>query len=148
MNGEFVPQFTADMYLRRAYSPETVRLRTIDGGEGENRLEELVARIRTEIRDSTLGLRGTKDAKVDAFLAALTGPYFVLLPRPLPDPELLAALQQRYPKLTFIAHADEDVTAQDLIGTRVVLLWPPVDPTKELDALTEYNDASDRIKSA
>src|SRR5206468_4311 len=81
INGDFVPTFTAGMYLRRAYLPDPATLVNLHGGESELRLEDLIARLRDEVRSAPT-LHRVSDAKVDAFLASLTKPHFGLLPPP------------------------------------------------------------------
>ena len=137
INGDYVPNFTAGMYLRRAYLPETsTTFVNLHGGESERRLDDLTARLRDAVRTSPL-LQNVSDAKVDAFLDRRTNPYFVLLPPPFPDRELLDALQLRYPRVTFIAQIEAERLATDGLGERVVPLRPPVDLDRELSALDE-----------
>jgi hypothetical protein len=140
INGDYVP-FTTKMYLRRAFLPDLMTpLINLHGGESERRLEDLSARIREGARVVPT-LHALDDAKIDARLGRITKPYFVLLPAPFPDPELLTALQRRYPKITFIGAAEADQLVQDGLGERVVPLRPPVDPNREEKAFDEVSDA-------
>jgi hypothetical protein len=143
INGDHVPQFTAGMYLRRAYLPDGALPLSLHGGESERRLEDLIARLRDGVRTKPT-LQGASDDKIDRFLAALTRPYFVLLPPPFPA-EVLAALQTRYPKVTFIGQVEADRLAPGAIEGRVVPLVPAVDLDEELKALEAFNDATERI---
>ncbi len=146
MNGAYLSVFTADMYMRRVYLPDTVTLRTIDGGESDDRLGDLVDRIRDEVRDREMP-RAT-DTQVDGFLANLTRPYFIVLPPPLPDDTLLGELRRQLPRVTFIGQADELDIGSMSAAERLVRLTPHVDLESELRAFQDYMDAADRIKRA
>jgi hypothetical protein len=122
-----------------------VTLRTIEGGESDDRLGDLIERIRDEIRDREMP-RAT-NTQVDAFLANLVRPYFIVLPPPLPDDALLRDLRGRLPKVTFIGQADE-LDAEARTADRIVPLIPKVDLSLELRAFQDYKDAFDRIESA
>jgi hypothetical protein len=144
INGAYLPTFTVPHYVRRAYLPDAARFINLDGGESDLRLEELVARLRTEVRTSPY-LRGATDAKVDDILAKVDTPYFVLLPPPFPDAELLEMLQARYPKLTFIGQERaEDIAGRNFTG-RVVPLVPPLETSQEGAALLEIDEVRQQI---
>jgi hypothetical protein len=143
INGAYVSHFTADKYIRRAYMPGDAKLRSIEGGESELRAEELIARLRTEVRNTTPQLTGADDARVDNHLATVATPYFVVLPPPMPDDDVLDALLDRFPKLTFIVQADAEALVS--VAGRVVPLAPALDLGFEQNAFNEFVDAEDRI---
>jgi hypothetical protein len=145
INGAYLPMFTAPHYVRRAYLPDTATFINLDGGESDLRLEELVARLRNEVRTSPL-LKGMSDAQLDGILGKLKTPYFVLLPPPFPDAELLETLQTRYPKLTFIGQEGADAIAARNFKGRVVPLVPALEATTEEDALLEIDAVRQRIE--
>lgn len=145
MNGEYLSVFTADMYMRRVYLPNTETLLTIEGGESDDRLGDLTERILEEVRNREL--RGATDAQVEGVLADLKRPYFIVLPPPFPDDALLGELRRRFPRVTFIAQADALDAESMPTAERIVRLNPQVDLTLELNALQDYNAAADRIKS-
>jgi len=144
INGDLLPTFTALQYVQRAYVPDAMEFISLDGGEGDLRFEELVQRLRNEIRRKRRWL-GISDAKVDGLVANLNIPFFVLLPPPFPDPELLDALQRRYPKLTFIGEESAEHVANRKFPGRVVALVPALDSNAEDDAFLEITAATQRI---
>jgi hypothetical protein len=148
INGAYVPTFTAEMYLRRAYLPDTATLITLHGGESERRLDDLLFRLREEARAKNPRLQGVSNAKVDEFLRNVGSPYFVVLPPPFPDRAIMSELHDRYRKLTFIGHVEAEYLRPDLLDDRVVPLKPAVDLATEMAAFHEYSDAEDRITSA
>ena len=147
INGKFLPNFTAPHYLRRAYLPDVPILLVIDGGESDLRQDELISRLRNEVRKEP-ELAGASDEDVDDFLSDPGAPYFVLLPPPFPDADLLETLQTRYPKLTFIGQDSASRIAERSFTGRVVPLVPPLSNAEEMKALREFKAASKRIESA
>jgi len=147
INGKRVPTFTAGQYLRRAYMPDVPILLVIDGGESDLRQDELIARLRNEVRKEP-ELVGASDEYVDDFLSDPGAPYFVLLPPPFPDADLLETLQTRYPKLTFIGQDSASRIEERSFAGRVVPLVPPLSDAAEMKALREFKEASKRIESA
>jgi hypothetical protein len=147
INGKRLPTFTAEQYLRRAYLPDVPILLVIDGGESDVRQDELISRLRNEVRKEP-ELVGASDEYVDDFLSNVDSPYFVLLPPPFPDVELLETLQTRYPKLTFIGQDSASRIAERSFAGRVVPLVPPLSDAEEMKALHEFKAASKRIESA
>lgn len=146
LNGVYVPGFTAEMYLRRAFLPERETFCSIDGGESDARAEELIERIRAEVHAREPVLRAGKVEAVDRYLSRLTTPYFILLPPPAPDEQVLRALQNQYPRVTFILHTGEELsTGNGAWPARVVPLEPPVDLDVEQAAAEDYNGALDDI---
>jgi hypothetical protein len=146
LNGAYVPGFTAEMYLRRAFLPGRETFCSIEGGESDARAEELIARIRSEVHAREPVLRAGKVEAADRYLSRLTTPYFILLPPPVPDVAVLRMLQTKYPRVTFILHTGEEL----LPGggdwpARVVPLEPPVDLDQEQLAAEDYSRALDDI---
>jgi hypothetical protein len=145
INGAYVPNYTADIYVRRAYLPKHETIRTIDGGESDARAEDLIDRIRTEVKNRER-LSGAKPAAIDRFLSGRTTPYFIVLPPPCPDEVTLRTLQNQYPRVTFILHTGEDLPDDEVWPARVVPLTPSVDLDMELAAYGDYNGAIDDIE--
>ena len=146
INGDLLPTFTAPHYVRRAYVPDRPpRLISLHGGESDLRLEELIQRLRAEVRTWSLWSGISDNAQLDGMLAKLDEPCFVLLPKPFPDAELLDALQRRYPKLTFIGQDDaKHIVGRNFIG-RVVPVVPPLESKEEQAAFVEIDAATQRI---
>ena len=96
----------------------TATIRTIVGGQSDLGYEELVAAIRQEVR--RLDLRGDAKGDADAYLAQMDRPYFIVLPPPLPDEALLAGLQQRDPRVTFITQAESLTSSSVRLPERIM----------------------------
>ena len=147
INGELLPTFTAPQYVRRAYLPDVPTFLNLDGGQSDLKLDELITCLRHEVRKSPL-FAGRSDAKIDDLLSKVDTPYFVLLPPPFPDAELLESLQARYPALTFIGQGDAPRIAAREFEGRVVPIVPPLDHDDEDKAFLEIESIRDRIESA
>jgi hypothetical protein len=148
LNGALVQNFTADMYLRRAYLPGTATVRSIEGGESETRAEDLIERIRNEVRNREPTLNGQPAQVIDRYLRTRTAPYFIVLPPPVPDAETLGVLQNKYYRVTFIAHTGEVLSPEAELPPRLVPVDPAVDLDAEMTALQDFSDTREQINKA
>jgi hypothetical protein len=136
------------MYLRRAYLPGTATVRSIEGGESETRAEDLIERIRNEVRNREPTLNGQPKNVVDHYLRTRTAPYFIVLPPPVPDAETLGVLQNKYYRVTFIAHTGEVLSPESELPPRLVPVDPAVDLDAEMTALQDFSDTREQINKA
>ncbi|NOK34035.1 toll/interleukin-1 receptor domain-containing protein [Corallococcus exercitus] len=132
LNGRRLRQFTATCYLERAYREDPVyKLIHVDGALGQNAFEEVEAQIEKHFMDQEPDLE-----ELDQYLRETPIRYFVLLPAPVPEPELLGRLQARFPRLTFALATGRD--AHDDPGLKhlpeLVLLEPPLHTERERKA--------------
>ena len=132
LNGRRLPQFTAPCYLERAYREDPAyQLIHVDAALGQNTFEETEAQIRKHFMDLEPDLED-----LDEYLRQALTRYFVLMPPPVPEPEMLERLQVRFPHLTFALATGRD--AHDDPGLKhlpgLVLLEPPLHTEQEQKA--------------
>lgn len=143
LNGQHAAPYTARMYVRRAY-PLSRRwtLLPVHGGESEARLEELERRIRDAVRVDRND-PAASDAAIDAYLDRRRNPYFVLLPPPHPDKDVLRALQTTFETVTFLLHTGPELPHQSAMPDQVEMLSPPLDLDLENTRFGIHEDALD-----
>lgn len=142
--------FAPAQHVRRMLLPTTRGevVCHLPGGHSDNRLAELQQAVRQAFRDTTRA-HGKPDAWVDAQLARTDKPLhlsrtvFFVVPAPLPDAALLAALQASFPRLTFILQSAEPLPA--VLPPRVVAL-AAIDPNLEFDMQTDLDDADNLLR--
>ena len=129
MNGARVNDFTARMYLRRAFPLSNLYdLILTAGGNAENWANHFKKEICEHIRRD----RGTSqsDEQIIAELKDETPGLFVVLPPPLPDSESLQQLMSLFPSVTFILWTGSELERNEQL-LDVEWLEPPVDLKKE-----------------
>jgi hypothetical protein len=122
LNGKNLFKFTARSYLDRAYwGDAAVQLIPVDGAVGQQAFEEIERQIA-----QYLSAKGIDPENQAYYLETTENPFFVLLPRPVPEPDVLDRLQERFSRMTFILttgeaeHDDPRVAAHD----RLIMLEP------------------------
>jgi hypothetical protein len=146
INGAYVGTFTADMYVRKAF-PLSSRYDVwpIAGGTPGRILDHVTEEICSHVRQREPSA-GTNEAIVDR-LARRSRTVFVVVPPPHPDRQELTAIQDRFPRLTFLLWTgdeldlDEDLPVESLI--------PPVDldrEAREEEHCREARSILDRIR--
>lgn len=129
--------FTPDRYARRVLLPTTDAevVCTIAGGGSDCLDRELPARVRAAYKRHMSLPADLPDAQVDKRMATTGKPLaeasavFFLIPKPLPDADLLRTLQTTFPRVTFILQHD----GRAQLPPWVQALSPPLDPSLELD---------------
>lgn len=140
LNGKWLPHFTAEAYVRRAFWPkEQCHLIHVEGGAGTNTARHVeesilegIRRLNSYARQNPKGwLRQTKNA------------VLVLLPDwSMVDAQALAKLRNDYSQLIFILGTGEtllDLTAEGY--TELTHLEPALDLNEEQEAQRAFNDA-------
>jgi hypothetical protein len=139
LNGKRVANFTARMFLDRAYWPGRPEILSVVGGTGE----DLVGHIREEMIQGVMATgRSVSREEADEYLRTTKERYFVNLPQNHWDKAALRELRATYPSATFILHTGETLMKEDdaLLPTEFEAL-PKVDVEQETQAWTKYIDA-------
>jgi hypothetical protein len=128
LNGAQVADYTARMYVERAYPLEyKYKVKPLSGGSGGNFLDDYTEQICEVFRR----LRNSHEAN-DCIIERLAKqqPWlFIVLPPPV-DVETVKLLKKRFPRVVFLLL--HDVDSEDLPkGLEAICLAPPVDPERE-----------------
>lgn len=145
LNGRRVANFTAKMFLNRAYWPRRPEIISVVGGTGE----DLVEHIREEMIESIMATgRSISRKEADEYLRTPEKRFFVNLPQNHWDKAALHELRATYPSVTFILHTGETVMKEDdaLLPTEFEAL-PKVDVEQERQAWIKYVDAEGDINN-
>jgi hypothetical protein len=151
MNGAKVPDFTADMYVRRAY-PRSLHQAVLQipgansGDIVDHVTRELYRHAHREerSRESSEALSAEQEADVIAHFKKGKLRYFVVLSAPHPLGVKLRKLMTDFPKLTFILW-----TGQELLDPEpeaVVCLKPALNLDEEEKQQEDYETAMDMIR--
>lgn len=149
MNGVKVPDFTAEMYVRRAYPLSDQELvLPIPGGNSGN----IVAHVTRELyyhayprsEDSGQALTPKQKNDVIEYFKKEYFRYFAVLSRPHPLGADLRQLFTDFPKLTFILWTEEELSNPE--PAAVICLEPEVDLDEEENQLGAYEAAMEIIR--
>ena len=138
LNGRWANDLTAEMYLHRAFAcDKSVLLIRVSGGAGEDPEEDIVAQLREEARRLH---RFSSSAAADQWLRTASLQIFVLLPSPpIPDEEIIKALGELYPPLTFIVQTGAGLPVAPAGQlAHIALLRPELDSGLEDAAFEKY----------
>jgi hypothetical protein len=132
LNGRYLPDFTAQMYVHRAYplSREPLFL-SVDDSDAGDFAEHVAARLRESLRAFVADLRNKPDAFIDRWMRQFPNPVFVLLPRVPPHLSELERLRAAFEKVTFIVPTDEHLPPAGALGEEVRYLRPELDVDHE-----------------
>ncbi|HYH78928.1 MAG TPA: toll/interleukin-1 receptor domain-containing protein [Longimicrobium sp.] len=139
LNGEYFANFTAELYLRRAYPLSSSRtvVWVDDGGDGDF-AGYVAARVRADLRNRFWRLRKLSDDEIDAFLNDPEGPplpLFIMVPRLPPDTASLAELRKRFSKATYIFWTGRELPGPKALCTGIRGLEPALLVENETAAL-------------
>ncbi|HEX8704520.1 MAG TPA: toll/interleukin-1 receptor domain-containing protein, partial [Myxococcaceae bacterium] len=138
LNGTKLYKFTADNYLDRAYRGDVIhQLIRVDGAIGQLAFEEIVATVQKYFTD-----KDYSSEEVEEHLKTCRSLYFVLLPPPVPDRDVLEKLQFRFPRLTFLLTTGKDTHDDPRVKTlpQLVTLNPPLTLENERKAWSLHED--------
>jgi hypothetical protein len=131
------PADTLRDYVARAHAPWSppllLLLSDISGGA---QVDDIAWQIRSELRRRTPHFKSRDDAWIDARLNGTSSRIFVGLG--LPPPDVVQALQRRYPRLTFIFYVH---SPQRVALGGVHWLEPVLDPALETRVVQDRFDA-------
>jgi hypothetical protein len=139
INGAYVQDFTATMFLRRAHPLSLLHsLIPTAGGSPGAIVDDVTAQICRYMRESE-GATGSDD-EIIADLAIGPAIRYVLLPPPPPDQSSLDALTARFPKLGFVISTGSALD-REIDLDAIEWLLPPVDLEKERVERVHYRNA-------
>ena len=142
LNAKFPFDFTARMYVQRAYLPDAEgELVPVDEGFADAFVEHVSSCLRAHA--AAIQSQKKKPEELDAYINARLKPPFVLLPL-LPTELELTELRQRYPDATFISAAGDVLPEPGLLPPGMACL-PQLDLFEEDQAFTAYQDAQQFI---
>jgi TIR domain len=138
LNGKRVSNFTAGMYVQRAYWPKPPGdVFRISGGWGE----DLLGHVRQELMEHVQRTRNySTPEEANDYLKATRARVFVTLPV-IPDSDALDELRAAYPNLTFILSTGETCPGPDHPMPPRVEVLPRLDLKEEQQAWVGYGDA-------
>ena len=144
LNGAFVNDFTAAMFMRRAH-PLSLRHSLIPtaGGSSGAIVADVTAQICEHMRARD-GWTGT-DAAIVEELALAEALRYVLIPEPPPDQASLDALTARFPTLVFLLSTGPELD-RTLNLTAVEWLLPPVNIATERRERSNFRNARNVVK--
>jgi hypothetical protein len=134
-----IPAFTVPLYVRRAHlayvPPPHFAIQNTFGT-----FEELQGNLRAEWRRRhPSGFRTLTDEQVDRRLNDPQGLLYAWVPGPI-DEDVLADLDEAYPRLTFIIHHGAD-SEPSLLPRSVLPVTPPLTWASEEAMLEDYESA-------
>jgi hypothetical protein len=153
MNGAGVSEFTAEMYVRRAYPLSRLqRVLSIPGGNSGDIVDHVTRELywhahrdeRSATGSGPLTAKQTED--VIKYFDQGRPRYFVVLSSPYPSGPDLIQLMTRFPKLTFILWTGEELLNPQ--PESVICLKPAVIVDEEEKQRRAYADAMDIIRSS
>jgi hypothetical protein len=137
MNGSYLPKFTIEMYLLRAFPlrGQIYELK-LAGGGSENMVQEIIEEVYAALER----LWGEDRATARELLDTHPDPLFVALPEAVSDTAALAQLQTEFPHLTFILNPGIDAKSLDAFKSlsNVECIFPAVDPNVEKKVYFDY----------
>ncbi|WP_158625805.1 toll/interleukin-1 receptor domain-containing protein [Corallococcus carmarthensis] len=145
INGNFLPDFTAEAYARRAFWPsEQWRFIPIEGGAGTDFVRHVTESILKWVERRNPG----SQRKPEQWLARTDISLLVVIPeRQWVDHQALNALRLKFPRITFILETGEELP--DLHGegfSEVTLARPALDLLEEDKAQQAFSDAFAMIR--
>ena len=129
LNGSRVFDFTAKLYVQRAHQPsKRFEIILVDGGNHDDYAAHVRAVIAAFVRKDRPNLKDHQQVAAD--LAKRRAALYALLPSPLPDDEVLNAVMDEFPTITFILWTGERLNQAGPFS-RVERLEPEVDLLRE-----------------
>ncbi|HEU0078141.1 MAG TPA: toll/interleukin-1 receptor domain-containing protein [Longimicrobiaceae bacterium] len=149
INGRHVSQFTAEMYVRRAFPLSLLyAVIKLPGGWSDKALDEVIQAVRVSIREEW-SLDDADSRTVQDFLQGREDPVFVALPQPVPAiAGDLDRLRAEFPGVVFILHAGAEADPGDAFGEfrEVEVILPAVDLERETRAFRSFQEAERIIR--
>ena len=146
MNGKHLYDFTAEMYLARAYPLSTLwRLIRVSDSAADDDLQHISRSVLNEVAKMAPGLEHDPDL-LKQYLDSRPDPVFILLPK-IPDAELLKTLRGKYPKVTFIFWTAASLPPPSHIPANTLALKPELVVQDEQTAFFGWLDATNFAKS-
>ncbi|HEX8704272.1 MAG TPA: toll/interleukin-1 receptor domain-containing protein [Myxococcaceae bacterium] len=140
LNGQYLLDFTADAYVRRAFWPKGQwHIIPVEGGAGTDAVRHVTDSLLQGI--SRLNALSRRDP--EGWLRQTKNTVLVLLPdRGLVDSQGLSQLRARFPRVTFILGTGDTLLDLSSEGyTELTHLQPAVDLNEEQEAQRAFNDA-------
>jgi hypothetical protein len=140
LNGMYLPDFTADAYVRRAFWPsERWHIIPIEGGAGTDAVRHVEESLLRGV--SRLNAQSKRDPK--GWLRQTKNAVLVLIPsRDMVDGSSLAQLRSQYPRMIFILGTGETLLDLGAEGyTELTHLQPALDLNEEQEAQRAFYDA-------
>jgi hypothetical protein len=151
------PTITLRHYVDSAYLPfHPPRLLRLNGITAGQQVEEIAIELRSVLRPLLARLLDNDidndiDYEIDEWLAALDHPLYVAVALPH-DPDVVSALRERFPNVTFIYHAScissqyaSDECEAVIDSLRIPWVTPPLDIEIERAAHRDYRNALGRF---
>jgi hypothetical protein len=147
INGALLPQYTAEMFVRRAHMPSLLQNVIQVGGGWDGQIVEHVTReicnaMRRHWEDDRLS-----DDTVIRKMRLGDPTRYALLPG-VPDPMSLESLIEAFPRVVFLLCTGESLEElrNDNIYERVKSIEPAVDLDREWQEYSRYTDADKLVK--
>jgi hypothetical protein len=143
MNGRYLPQFTADMVVRKAHLPSMAQtVIPISGAWDGNVVAHVTREIADFMRTRHKAYTHFTDAQIVAEMENSEPRWYAVLPAAI-DSTSLGSLIDMFPSVAFVLWTGEHLVRHDSLA-RVQWLEPPVDVQREAAAF-QSSTAADEI---
>ncbi len=149
LNGEYLLDYTARIYVTRALLDESLKVQVFDlPGANSGKLDEHYSHeICNAVRSRKRRLKRKDDDEVIAWLESQGADRYVVLPPPVPPAATIATLLDRFPTVNFILWTGRGLNA-DPSRPRVDWLEPAVDPETEEKEFDDWDESVQIIEEA